>query len=96
MKEGGYSVWTDRASGKTIGEMPTFTCNHCNRVMRYGKSPDGRKTVLEDLGGICKMCMKPVCGPCCDTGNCKPFEQRLYETEQSHRLYEAALASMRK
>lgn len=94
MREGGYSIWTDRENGRVIGEMPTVTCNHCNRVMRYGKSPDGRKVSLDDLGGLCKMCMKPTCGPCTDKGRCVPFEAVLYKTEQTQRLYNKALEEM--
>jgi len=74
----GYAIWTG-PEGPPV-EQDTFTCVHCNTVVFV--TP---KTPLEDLGGWCGMCSKPVCKHCAGKG-CTPFEKRLEEIERRERL----------
>lgn len=62
-------------------EIDTITCEHCNTIVpfRPGQSAD-------DIGGFCRQCMKPVCGPCADHGLCTPFEKKLLALERSAAL----------
>lgn len=59
-----------------VSEFDTFTCGHCGRVKHV--KPRERP---EDLGGLCKQCMKLICPGCVDQG-CTPFEQKLERMEQ--------------
>lgn len=69
----GYAVIT---SPDGVRECDTITCGHCQRIVHVG----ARKRV-EDIGGLCKSCMRPICGPCVDKGNCDPFEKKLERAE---------------
>lgn len=60
-------------------EYDTTTCYHCNTVNRI--LPKMRP---EDMGGLCKMCMKLICAKCVD-GPCVPFEKRLEQVEERDR-----------
>lgn len=64
-------------SGTT--ELDSFTCFHCNSVkhVRAKERP-------EDLGGLCKQCMKLICSSCVD-GGCTPFEKKLEKIEARSR-----------
>ncbi len=73
LKPQGYAVISDPEAG--IREADTMTCAHCCRVTHI--KPKMRP---EDMGGFCRMCMKPVCAECAD-GNCVPFEKRLEAEE---------------
>lgn len=73
-----------------VRELDTITCAHCQRIVfikpglvRQGfdaGSPDNPDTE-HDPGGFCRVCMSPVCGPCCDDGRCVPFEVKLLKME---------------
>lgn len=86
---GGYAVIINPAPGKVqldrgrldfacegVVEYDTFTCGHCNTVkhVRVKERP-------EDLGGLCKQCMKLICPHCVDQG-CTPLERRIAEMEE--------------
>ena len=66
--------------GEIIGDQverhSTFTCGHCNcvKIMKYKARP-------EDMGGLCKICMKLICSKCVETGMCDPFEEKLKRAE---------------
>ena len=83
---GGYSQIICDDPGRTIAkdaygrevptEADTFTCGHCNKVVfvRPRERP-------EDIGGLCKQCMKLICPHCLIAGNCTPLEKRLAAQE---------------
>lgn len=75
---GGYALICDPVSG--LREMDTFTCKHCNGV-KYVRP----KERPEDLGGLCKVCMGLICGPCVNDGTCVPFEKKLEQVEARDR-----------
>jgi hypothetical protein len=56
-------------------EMTTFTCVHCNRVTHVWP-----KMRMDELGSMCRSCMRMVCAQCAD-GPCVPFEQQLERME---------------
>lgn len=60
-----------------ITEYDTFSCGHCSAVkhVRAKERP-------EDLGGLCKQCMKLICPSCVDDGRCTPLEKRIEEMEE--------------
>ena len=60
----------------------TFTCGHCGAIK---KVPHRAKP--EDLGGICKVCMSMVCGPCVATGKCDTLEAKLKRQEDRARFF---------
>jgi hypothetical protein len=76
----GYLIITDPEA--ETKEADTITCCHCNRIVVLKP-----KTGLEDVGGWCGMCMKGICGPCADLGECTPFERKLEEMERAARLH---------
>ena len=53
----------------------TMTCNHCNRLIHVKA-----RNRPEDIGGLCKQCMRPICPFCLDLG-CTPFEKKLERWE---------------
>lgn len=57
----------------------TFTCSHCNRVKRVKV-----RERPEDVGGLCRMCNKPICPGCVKQGGCDPFEAKLARAEASY------------
>ena len=69
----GYSIITGPAPG--AGEMDTFTCGHCNRV-KFVKSMER----AEDMGGLCKVCMRLICENCLGF-SCDPIEEKLKRWE---------------
>lgn len=86
---GGYAVIINPAPGKVrldegrvgfacegVTEFDTITCGHCNAVkhVRVKERP-------EDLGGLCKQCMKLICSRCVGMG-CTPLERRIEEMEE--------------
>lgn len=72
----GYACITDPGN-KT--EYDTFSCGHCNAIRHI--KPRQR---AEDLGGLCKCCMKLICGPCVDRSVCDPLEEQLRRMEAKH------------
>lgn len=73
-RPGGYAVITDPSGG--VQEMDTFTCAHCNRIVHVPV-----KANPDDIGGMCRMCMKMICPSCVDAGVCDPFEKKLKRME---------------
>jgi hypothetical protein len=61
-------------------ECDTFTCAHCGGIVHV-KS----KCNPDDLGGMCRLCMKMICPQCVDLG-CTPFEKRLEQVEKRDRI----------
>ncbi len=59
----------------------TATCGHCNRVFHVG----ARKRP-EDIGGLCKVCMRAICPNCLGTGRCEPFEAKIEREEERERV----------
>lgn len=88
-RPGGYAVITNPAPGKIrldggrvemacegVTELDTVTCAHCGAVNHI--RPKERP---EDLGGLCKSCMKLICPRCLDQG-CTPLERQIEAMEQ--------------
>ena len=78
MREGGYFVAWDPDGA--IEECSTFTCAHCNKVVFVKPKADPDR-----LGGLCYLCMKPIC-PACVGQACIPFEKRLEAVEAKDRF----------
>ena len=76
-RERGYAVWVNPDGPKV--EMSTFTCCHCQALVFIKQ-----KAPPEELGGFCRMCMKPTCPKCAD-GACAPFEKQLEAQEARDR-----------
>jgi len=77
----------DHGIRHTEGEIDTFVCNHCNRVVHVPPRQDAA-----NIGGLCKCCMNLICARCVDKGTCIPFERKLEEAEARQRLRDAASA----
>jgi len=65
--------------GEGFHEMDTYTCEHCNRIVHVKPG-----AVPEDLGSMCRRCMRMVC-PQCAPGPCVPFEKKLVAWEARSR-----------
>ncbi len=76
-RPGGYA-FTFGPEG-TQAECDTFTCAHCNRITHVKPKCDPA-----DLGGLCRLCDKPVCPNCVGKG-CTPFEKTLEKWEARDR-----------
>lgn len=61
-------------------EIDSFTCFHCGSIRHVRP-----KQKPEDIGGLCKQCMKLICGRCVDKGNCTPLEKKLEAAEARDR-----------
>lgn len=85
LRPGGWIEFVNRDGSRE--EYDSYTCGHCNRIKRI---PHG--TPPEDLGGMCRMCWKHLCKRCAAemdrTLKCRPFEQRLEESERRRRPIE--------
>ena len=75
---GGYAFTFD--PGGIRQEADSFTCFHCNHVVMVKPKCDPN-----DLGGMCRLCMKMICPACVDIGSCDPFEKKLDRYEKEHR-----------
>jgi hypothetical protein len=74
---GGYAKsFDDRGIGL---ECDTFTCFHCNTVVHVNP-----KCHPDELGGMCRLCMKMICPACVDLP-CLPFEKKLEIMEAKDR-----------
>lgn len=73
---GGYEIYT-YGNGR-VEEHDTFTCAHCNKVVRVRPKCDPA-----DLGGFCGCCAKLVCPSCVGKG-CDPLERKLERAEASY------------
>lgn len=67
----GYSHAVDR-NGRVVDECDTFTCGHCNGIVRVAP-----RAVL----GGCRVCDALLCGNCAQLGRCTPFEKRMERAE---------------
>lgn len=76
-RPGGYAYLFNEIGA--VKEWDTFTCCHCNTVVRVKPKCDPA-----DLGGQCRLCDKPVCPRCVGKG-CTPFEKRLEIVEARDR-----------
>lgn len=89
---GGYAVIVapeptrvnfDRLRCETIGEgtfeADTFTCIHCNHIVHVKAG-----AIPEELGSMCRGCMKMVC-PRCAPGPCVPWLKQLEAAEARDR-----------
>ena len=55
-------------------ERPCLACGHCQmQKVIYEKG--------QDLGGVCFVCWRLICGPCADKGVCVPWEEMLAKQE---------------
>lgn len=63
-----------------IEERATFTCGHCQHVVRVKPFCDPA-----DLGGLCRICDSVVCEICVGKG-CDPFEKKLERIEAAGRV----------
>lgn len=76
-RAGGYSYSFDPTG--MCQECDTFTCFHCNTIVKVPT-----KSKPEDIGGLCKICMKMICPSCVDQG-CTPFEKKIEALEARDR-----------
>lgn len=89
----GYATIVDPDA--PLFERDTTTCGHCQRVI-FVKPGTAQTTYLifdrvswtwkEELGAFCRVCMRPICLPCCDRGRCLPWERQLEASEARDRL----------
>ena len=83
---GGYAIICE--PGKPDREADTFTCGHHGGVVHVRAGARA-----EDLGGLCKICMKLICSACVDLGTCDPLERKLERSEaRYHALRSYGLA----
>lgn len=64
-----------------MAECDTFTCGHCNSIVHVPP-----RAAPENIGGMCRQCVKLICPTCVDLGVCVPFERQL-ERMESLRSY---------
>lgn len=75
-KPGGALICTS-PEGEKVRD--TFTCGHCGGMVVVGE-----KERAEDIGGLCKLCMRLICAACVDRGLCDPFERKLERAEAAY------------
>lgn len=77
MKDGGYLMIDDRASGGGLLEGATYTCNHCNAIVVKNAERTRERHV-------CRGCGRVICDVCAEiratTLQCVPMEQVIDET----------------
>ncbi len=86
----GYGIITE--PGKADIEFDTYTCNHCNTVVRMAPMMQP-----EDVcwGIRCKMCNRDICRRCVNDmlmgifPRCVPWEQRMERMESRDRFLRA-------
>ena len=96
LRPGGYAtifspeptrVCFDRLRCEEIGEgtfeADTYTCAHCIRVVHVKPG-----AIPEELGSMCRNCMKMVCPECAPKG-CTPWEKKLEQWEARERWHRA-------
>lgn len=88
---GGYAIITtpeptvvnfDRLRCETVQgthEADVYCCVHCNRIVHVKPG-----AIPEELGSMCRNCMKMVC-PTCAPGPCIPWLKKLDEAERRER-----------
>ena len=78
---GGYAVLS---SPDGMKETDTFTCGHCQHLSHVKPLVDAA-----DIGGLCKICNRLICGPCTDKGICAPWEEQFKRMETRERFLKA-------
>lgn len=68
--------WEYYEPGKPTQGGETFACGHCNKQTFIKPMCDPA-----EIGGLCKGCMRLVCGPCVDQMRCDPIEKKLERQE---------------
>ena len=63
------------------GVCDTFTCGHCQFLVHVPPKADPA-----DMGGMCKCCMRLICGKCVDKGTCTPWEKAIEASEARDRF----------
>jgi len=71
----GHATLVDPDLGTVVRD--TMTCGHCNRLTHI--KPKMRP---EDMGGLCKVCMRLICSHCVGAA-CDVIEQKLERWEAS-------------
>lgn len=81
-KPGGYAVLVGPAIDQErseafqgqgeVAECDTFSCGHCGFIVHVPL-----RAAPENLGGLCKTCMKLICPNCVNKGICTPLEKRI-------------------
>lgn len=79
----GYSI--SQGPDGQVDEHDTFTCGHCQVIVEVA-----RRARPEDMGGLCKICMKLVCVRCNAQGTCTPWEKQMEKMEARERLFRSA------
>jgi hypothetical protein len=76
--EHGYGVFTDRITGKVLGEHSTFRCIRCHYVTRVPPFCDPAS-----LGGIDARTNQLICARCVkkDELERKTWEEKIYQVE---------------
>lgn len=60
-----------------VANFDTCTCFHCGSVFHVSA-----RMRPEDIGGLCKTCMHPICPRCLDKP-CTPWEKQMEEMEKA-------------
>jgi hypothetical protein len=79
------SNYSEITSPDGVVSQDSFTCGHCQTVVFVAPRQKG-----EDVGGLCKCCMRLICGPCVDKGTCDVFEKKLERMEAHDRFLRQA------
>lgn len=66
--------------GAGLYEADTFTCVHCNRIIHVKP-----KASMDEVGSMCRNCMKMVCPTCAD-GPCTPFMKKIEAMEKRDQI----------
>lgn len=75
----GYATWTDRESGKLLGEAKTHNCCHCGFFITFH---DAMGIAIADASVWCGTCAAPQCPSCAAKGSCVPFEKKIDTIEK--------------
>jgi hypothetical protein len=65
-------------------EYESFTCFHCQAIVKVPHRAKG-----EDIGGLCKVCMRLICRECVGVGSCTPWQKQMEQSEARDRLLQA-------
>ena len=90
--QGYVTVTSDRFS-----EYDTITCGHCNQIVMVKPGtgstvyllPQMDGPIKEEMGAMCRQCMRPVCLKCHDDGRCRPLERQIEQIEARGRMLKA-------
>jgi hypothetical protein len=79
--------------GEATEEIETFTCAHCNRIVRMQKDVTLQGLAMAIRQGKekrdirrCHSCDALICPTCIGVPQCQPFEKQLRAYEQRERL----------